>query len=117
VLDFGYKVSQSALFFTGGGGGVGKADFSPLTFSHTVDRPSPILFKYCAAGKHIPSIELSACKFGDGSQEYLNIKLSDAIIVDVNPNASSGWQTVESASIAYTEIEAKVRGSKAPMVR
>jgi type VI secretion system secreted protein Hcp len=112
VLTYSYRVSQTASLFTGGGG-VGRADFAPLTFSHIIDRASPNLFKYCAAGKHIPKVELSACKAGDGSQEFLNIKLFEVVIVDVNPNGSSGDQTVENVSLAYGKIEIKIKEQNA----
>ena len=54
VLTISYDVSQSSSMNVGGGGGVGRADFTPVTFGHHVDRASPALFKYCASGKHIP---------------------------------------------------------------
>ncbi|MDR2093431.1 MAG: type VI secretion system tube protein Hcp, partial [Azoarcus sp.] len=93
VLDFSYRVTQSSSMATGGGGGVGRADFPPLTFTHYIDRASPNLFKYCAAGKPIPKVELSACKAGEGSKEFVNIKLFEVLVVDVGPNGSSGGQT------------------------
>jgi type VI secretion system secreted protein Hcp len=113
VLDFDYKVSQSSSLFTGGGGGVGKADFQPLRFTHFIDRASPNLFKYCAAGKHIPTVELSVCKAGGGSKEFLNIRLTDVIVVDVGPAGSSGAQTVETVSLSYAKIEIKIKEQKA----
>jgi type VI secretion system Hcp family effector len=84
VLDYSYRVTQSASLYSGGGGGVGRADFPPLTFSHYIDKASPNLFKYCAAGKHIKEVTLSACKAGGGSKEFLNIELFQVMVVDVS---------------------------------
>jgi type VI secretion system secreted protein Hcp len=109
VLNYSYGASQSASTAMGGGGGVGKADFRPLTFTHVIDRSTPNLFKYCGAGKHIPKVELSACKAGDGSQEFFNIKLFDVLIVEVSPNGSSGAETLESVSLAYSKIEIMIK--------
>ncbi|MDR1228227.1 MAG: type VI secretion system tube protein Hcp [Azoarcus sp.] len=113
VLDYNYRVTQSASLYSGGGGGVGRADFPPLTFSHYIDKASPNLFKYCAAGKHIKEVVLSACKAGGGSKEFLNIKLFQVMVVDVNPSGSSGGQTVETVSLAYGKIEIRVKEQSA----
>ncbi|MDR2093214.1 MAG: type VI secretion system tube protein Hcp [Azoarcus sp.] len=113
VLNFSYRVTQSSSMFTGGGGGVGRADFPPLTFTHYIDRASPDLFKYCAAGKPIPKVELSACKAGEGSKEFVNIKLFEVLVVDVGPNGSSGGQTIETVSLSYSKIEIKVKEQNA----
>jgi type VI secretion system secreted protein Hcp len=112
VLHFNYKVTQSAALATGGGGGVGKADFRPLTFYHYIDIASPNLLKYCALGKHIPTVVLSACKAGGGSQEFLKITLHDALIVDVGPDGSSGGQTTERVSLAYSRIDVAIKEQK-----
>ena len=113
VLDFGYRVSQPAALSTGGGGGVGRADFPPLVFSHYIDRASPGLFKYCAAGKHIPKVVLSACKAGGKSKEFLNIELSEVIVADVSPSGSSGAQAIERVSLSYANITIKIKEQNA----
>ncbi|MDR3212869.1 MAG: type VI secretion system tube protein Hcp [Azoarcus sp.] len=113
VLSFSYAVSQSSSMFTGGGGGVGKADFPAFTFIHYVDRASPNLFKYCAAGKHIPKAVLSSCKVGDGSQEFMRVIMTDVLIVNAGPSGSTGGQAIETVGLSYSKIEIEIREQKA----
>ena len=113
VLDFSYGVTQSASMHTGGGGGVGKADFAPVQFTHYLDRASPNLFKYCAAGKHIPKVTFSVCKVGDGSQEFAKITLTDVIVANVSPGGSSGSGMTETVAMSYSKIETMVKEQNA----
>ncbi|MDR1062971.1 MAG: type VI secretion system tube protein Hcp [Azoarcus sp.] len=69
ALGFSYLITQTSSEAFGGGLGVGRANFNALSFTHYVDRATSALFQYCAAGKHIPKVELSACKSGDGAKE------------------------------------------------
>jgi type VI secretion system secreted protein Hcp len=113
VLNFGYSVTQSASMHTGGGGGVGKADFGPIMFTHYLDKASPNLFKYCASGKHIPTVTFSVCKTGDGSQEFARIVLTDVIVASVSPGGASGSGMTETVAMAYSKIQTKVREQNA----
>jgi type VI secretion system secreted protein Hcp len=113
VLQFSYGVTQSASMHTGGGGGVGKADFAPLMFTHYLDKSSPNLLNYCAAGKHIPSVIISVCKVGDGSQEFAKIVLTDVIVANVSPGGSSGSAMTETVALAYSKIETFVKEQNA----
>ncbi|MDR1662080.1 MAG: type VI secretion system tube protein Hcp [Azoarcus sp.] len=113
VLDLSYSVTQSASMHTGGGGGVGKADFGPVQFSHYLDKASPNLFKYCAAGKHIPKVTFSICKVGDGSQEFAKIVLTDVIVANVSPGGASGSGMTETVAMAYSKIETTVKEQNA----
>lgn len=114
VLSFNYGVSQSSSTFTGGGGGVGKASFDALSFTHYVDKATPNLMQYCASGKHIATIEVSCCKVGDGSQEYMRITLNDCIITHAGPSGSTDDARVkETVSISYSKIKVEVKEQNA----
>jgi type VI secretion system secreted protein Hcp len=114
ALSFTYGVSQSSSMFTGGGGGVGKADFDALRFTHFVDKATPNLLQYCAAGKHVATVEVSCCKAGDGSQEYMRITLTDCIITHAGPNGSNEDARVkESVGISYAKIKVEVKEQNA----
>ena len=114
ALSFSYGVSQSSSMFTGGGGGVGKASFDALSFTHYVDRATPNLMQYCAAGKHVPTVEISACKAGDGSQEYMHITLTDCLITSAGPNGSTDDARVrETVNISYAKIKVEVKEQNA----
>lgn len=114
VLNFSYSVSQSSSAFTGGGSGVGKASFDTLNFTHFVDKSSPNLFMYCALGKHIPKVDLSCCKSGGGSQEYMHVTLNDVIVTHVSPSGSnSETQVNEMVTLSYAKIKIEVKEQKA----
>ncbi len=110
VLSWGYAVSQSSSMHTGGGGGVGKANFSELFFTHYVDKSTPNLMQYSASGKHIGSVELSCCKVGDGSQEYMKVTLTDVLVTHVRPvGATNSPRVVEEVGISYAKIKVEVK--------
>ncbi len=114
VLTFNYGVSQSSSMFTGGGGGVGKANFDVLSFTHYVDKATPNLMQYCASGKHVGTVEVSCCKAGDGSQEYMRITLTDCIITHAGPSGSTEDARVkESVSLSYSKIKVEVKEQNA----
>jgi len=114
VLSFSYGVSQSSSTFTGGGGGVGKASFDALNFTHYVDKATPNLMQYCAAGKHIDTIEVSCCKVGDGAQEYMRITLTDCIVTHAGPSGFSDDARVkETVGISYSKIKVEVKEQNA----
>lgn len=104
-----YGVSQSSSTFSGGGGGVGRADFKSLSFTHYFDRASPNLFRFCAAGKHIPKVEISGCKSGGGSQEFAKITLKDVLVTFAGPTGTAGSQWVETVALSYSAIEIEAR--------
>lgn len=112
ALSVFYSVLQSASMASGGGGGVGKADFPGVTFTHYYDRASPNLFKFCAAGKHIDTVVISACKAGGGSKEFARIILSGAFITQVVPTGNAGSMWVESVHLVYSKIKLEYREQK-----
>lgn len=114
VLSWTYGVSQSSSMHSGGGGGVGKANFDALAFKHYVDKATPNLMQYCASGKHVGTVELSCCKAWDGSQEYMRIILSDCIITRAGPSGSlEDARVKESVNISYAQIKVKVKEQNA----
>ncbi|MFN3985500.1 MAG: Hcp family type VI secretion system effector [Rhodocyclaceae bacterium] len=114
VLSWAYGVSQSASTEVGGGGGVGRAHFSALTFIHEVDRSSPNLMQYCAAGKHIDIVELVCCKAGDGPQEYIHLYLEDCLITRVTPfGKPDSARVLEGVAISFAKIRIETREQRA----
>ena len=104
-----YNVSQSSSMQTGGGGGVGKANFGAVIFTHRFDKSSPNLFQYCAAGKHIPKVQVSVCKSGGGQQEYILITLEGVLIAGVAPSGTEGSEWTESVNMFYSKITVETR--------
>ena len=114
ILSFEYNVSQSSSMSSGGGSGVGRANFDALTFFHYVDRATPNLMQYCASGKVIPTAKISCCKVGDGSQEYMKVTLSGCQITYAGPIGSTEDARIkEKVSISYEKIEVEVKEQNA----
>ena len=79
VLSWSWGVTNAAPK-GGGGGGAGKASFRDLTFTHHIDKASPLLLKGCATGQHLKEATITHRKAGKGQQEFLIIKMNDVII-------------------------------------
>lgn len=79
VLSFSFGETRSGAGH-GGGGGAGKVEMSDFSFTARTSKASPVLFQYCAQGKHIKQVLLTVRKAGQSQQEYLKIKLNDVLI-------------------------------------
>lgn len=104
VLSWSWSTSNTAST-AGGGSGKGKAVPGDFHFTHLYDKSSPVLAKNCASGKHFDSVVLTCRKSGDGSLPFAIIKLTEALVISVQPSGSSGADIVESVSLSYKTIE------------
>jgi len=100
----------SSAVDTGGGSGVGKANFSELKFTHFVDKASPNLMKHCASGKHLDKLVLSVCKVGDGQQEYMKVTLNEVFITSVtNISNTESPRVIEEVGVSYGKMSVEVK--------
>jgi len=114
VLSWSWGVTQSGSMAYGGGGGAGKATFQDLTFSHRVDKATPLLLKACATGEHIPEATITVRKAGKGQQDYLIVKLSDVLISSVVMSvAVEEPTTAESVSLQAGKVDFEYKAQKA----
>lgn len=103
VLSFSFGAAQTGSFHHGGaGGGAGKAEIQDISIMKQVDKASPMLYKFCASGKHIKNIVIFAQKAGDGDNPltYYTIKLEDVLVSSINNQGSSGGDMI-TESIAF----------------
>lgn len=113
VLAWSWGVNQSGTMAHGGGGGAGKVSFNDLSFSHSVDKASPVLMKACATGEHIKEGTITARKAGKGQQEFLIIKMNDIIITGVSPNGSGGdVGPVETVTLQFAKVDLEYKPQK-----
>jgi type VI secretion system secreted protein Hcp len=113
VMSYSFGASQSGTMAYGGGGGAGKVQFQDLSFTHRVDKSSPILFLHCANGHHIKEATLTNRKAGKEQQEYLVLKLTDLIVSSVQHGDSAGGELpMESVSINFAKIEMEYKEQK-----
>src|SRR5580765_4471041 len=99
VLSYSFGVSNAGSMSFGGGGGEGKATFHDLSFTHKVDKASPVLMQACATGAHLKDGTITVRKSGKGQQEFLIIKMNDIIITSVTHGAGGGDGASENVSI------------------
>lgn len=114
VLSWSWGVSQSGTTGHGGGGGAGKASFHDFTFTHHVDKASPLLMKACATGQHVKDATITLRKAGKGQQEYLIITMTDVLVTSVSTSVSvEGDATMESVGLAFAKVDLEYKPQKA----
>jgi type VI secretion system secreted protein Hcp len=114
VLSFSWGVSNAGSMAFGSGGGEGKAHFNDLSFTHKVDKASPVLLQACATGHHLKEATITNRKAGKGQQEFLVIKMTDVIITSVSTGAhGDGGGTSEQISLAFAKVDLEYKPQKA----
>jgi type VI secretion system secreted protein Hcp len=112
VLSWSWGVTSARSAGVGSGGGQGKASFHDLTFTHKIDKASPVLMKGCATGVHLKEATITHRKAGKGQQEFLVIKMNDVIITGVTDDESSGGANVETVSLTFAKVDLEYRPQK-----
>lgn len=103
--------SNPTSFAHGGGGGVGKVQLQDIHFTKVVDKASPLLYKFCCNGKHIPKAKFIFRKAGEEAREYLEITLTDVMIASFSLQDHSGGGSLahESISLSFAKIVGKYK--------
>ena len=110
VLTWSWGVTNAGT--TGGaGGGAGKASFHDLSFTHKIDKASPVLMQACAAGVHLKEATITHRKAGKGQQDFLIFKMNDLVITGVTSDDSEGGQ-LETVSLAFAKVDLEYRPQK-----
>jgi type VI secretion system secreted protein Hcp len=111
VMSWSWGVSNAVAQAAGGGAGAGKASFHDLSFTHQIDKASPVLMQSCATGQHLKEATITHRKAGKGQQEFLIIKMNDVIITSVLDGDSQGTH-VETVSLAFAKVDVEYRPQK-----
>jgi type VI secretion system secreted protein Hcp len=112
VLSISWGVSNSGSMAHGSGGGEGKATFHDLSFTHLVDKSSPVLMQSCATGVHLKEGTIVHRKAGKGQQEYLVVKMNDIIVTSVQQSGHSEGGAMESVSLAFGKVAMEYKPQK-----
>jgi type VI secretion system secreted protein Hcp len=112
VLSWSWGVTKTGPRAGGTGRGSGKATFSDFTFTHKIDKASPLLLNGCATGQHLKDATITRRKAGKGQQEFLVIKMSDVIITSVNETDDSGGDQSETVTLAFAKVDVEYRPQK-----
>jgi type VI secretion system secreted protein Hcp len=114
VLSWSWGVTQTGSVAHGGGGGAGRAVFQDFTFTHHLDKASPVLLKACATGEHIRDATVTVRKAGKGQQDYLIIKMTDVIITGVAIDDDGGQAaTAERVLLQFAKVDLEYKPQKA----
>jgi type VI secretion system secreted protein Hcp len=113
VLSWSWGVANAGTMRGGSGGGAGKADFRDLSFTHHIDKASPVLMQACATGVHMKEATITHRKAGKGQQEFLIVKMSDVIITSVTHGDSRDSGLSESVTLAFAKVDLEYRPQKA----
>jgi type VI secretion system secreted protein Hcp len=113
VLSFSWGVANAGSMSHGTGGGEGKASFHDLSFTHRIDKASPVLMQACATGVHLKEATITHRKAGKGQQEFLVIKMNDVIVTSVTNGSSGADGNSENVSIAFAKVNVEYKPQKA----
>jgi len=111
VLSWSWGVTRPSKL-TGSGAASGKASFHDLSFTHKIDKASPVLMKGCVTGQHLKEATITHRKAGKGQQEFLIIKMSDVVITAVEEADSSSGGGLENVSLVFAKVDVEYRPQK-----
>ena len=112
VLSWSWGVTNEVTV-AGTGAGQGKARFADLSFTHKIDKASPVLMQACATGVHLKEATITHRKAGKGQQEFLVIKMNDVIVTAVLDAEGKEGESAETVSLAFAKIDVAYRPQKA----
>ena len=111
VLSWSWGVTNAAPASTGTGAGAGKPKFQDFSFTHKIDKASPVLMQACATGVHLKEATITHRKAGKGQQEFLIIKMNDVIVTSVTDGDSENSR-VETVSLAFAKVDLEYKPQK-----
>jgi type VI secretion system secreted protein Hcp len=111
ILSWSWGVTNTGGHVTPGGG-AGKASFQDFSFTHKIDKASPVLMQACATGVHLKDATITHRKAGKGQQEFLVIKMNDVIVTSVSDGESGESGGVENVSLTFAKIDLEYRPQK-----
>lgn len=112
ILSFSTGVSTSGATTPGGGGGAGKATFTPFKITKLVDATSPKLLLNAATGRRIPKVTVRARKKG-GGESYLVVTMHDVLISSYQTSGAGSAPSTEEVSFVFTRISFEAGGQVA----
>jgi type VI secretion system secreted protein Hcp len=112
VLSYSWGVTNTGSMASGSGGGEGKASFHDLSFTHVVDKATPVLMQACATGVHMKEATITHRKAGKGQQEFMIVKMNDVIITGVSHGGSGDGGHSENVSLAFAKVNIEYKPQK-----
>ena len=99
---------------SGSGGGAGKVQMQDFNFTMKVNKASPLLFQYCANGKHIKNAILSCRKAGEKQQDFLIWTFEDLLISKYETSGSGHTDVLplDSVAVNFTKVSIEYKQQK-----
>jgi type VI secretion system secreted protein Hcp len=111
ILSWSWGVASAVVTSGGGGSSAGRPHFSNFSFTHKIDKASPVLLQACATGVHIKDATIIQRKAGKGQQEFLIFKMNDVLITGVTlADNESGMP--ENVSLTFSKIDLEYKPQK-----
>jgi type VI secretion system secreted protein Hcp len=109
VLWYHHNVNQPSTVRSSGGGGTGeRANHGDFRIRKTLDKASPKLEYALNSGEHIAEVILELCRATGDKQKYMEYKLTDVIVSDVDDTGESKAPEnlpIEEVAFNYGKIE------------
>jgi type VI secretion system secreted protein Hcp len=112
VLNWSWGISHAGSGAPGTGGGRDRATFHDLTFTHKIDKASPVLMQACATGVHLKDATITHRKAGKDQLEFLVIKMNDVIVTSVTDSDAGGDHLNESVTLAFAKVAVEYKPQK-----
>ena len=108
--SYSIAAENEAVNNSGPGEGVGKVSFNPFNITRKIDKSSPLLFRACCTGRHIPRITLQlgqATKAGPATKFFL----TEAAVLGISEAGSApGGDPMEQVAFTFRTFEIEVDG-------
>ncbi|HKT63104.1 MULTISPECIES: Hcp family type VI secretion system effector [Burkholderia] len=109
IQSFTWGASQPGAMASGSGGNAGKASFNDLVVSAYMDKGAPAIIKNCANGKHLSSVEISACKTGGTQVEFMRVTLQEVLVTSAQVAGIDPGDVADRLMMHYGFQAAKVK--------
>jgi type VI secretion system secreted protein Hcp len=83
IDGYGFEVASQSSGPTGGGGGAGRVEFSPLTVTLSLEEGLTDLLANAATGRHLRGIEIEGVTTGEAPQTTYELTLDDVTVAAV----------------------------------
>ncbi|MBY4766533.1 Hcp family type VI secretion system effector [Burkholderia ambifaria] len=109
IESFTWGASQPGAMASGSGGNAGKASFNDLVVAAYMDKGAPAIIKNCASGKHLPKVEISACKTGGSQIEFMRVTLQEVLVTSAQVAGIDPGDAADRLMMHYGFQAAKVK--------
>lgn len=109
IRSFSWGATQPGAMASGSGGNAGRASFNDLVVVAYMDKGTAAIVKNCVTGKHITSVEVSACKTGGSQIEFMRITLQEVLVTSAQVTGVDPSDPADRLLMNYGFQAAKVK--------